>query len=89
MRRIRRKPDSVKSGGAKEDEEWSEKERKGNKEWSITSGGAERIRNGGNGKGGKEGRETREGISRAASDGFHVLRSRAELSWLQVGVVGH
>lgn len=25
-----------------------------------------------------EGRETREGNSRAVSDGFHVLRSRAE-----------
>lgn len=60
----------------------------------ITRGGAERIRNGrGEWKGRKskrtEGRETREGISTAVSDGFHVWRSRAELSWLQVGVVGH
>lgn len=38
----------------------------------------------GEGKGEKsarmEGRETREGSARAASDGFHVLRSRAERS---------
>ena len=59
--------------------------RKRNKESSIMSGEAERIRNGwGKWKGRKsertEGRETREGISRAVSDGFHVLRSRAELA---------
>lgn len=37
----------------------------------------------------RKGRETREGIRRVASDGFHVSRSGAELSWLQAGVVGH
>lgn len=50
----------------------------GNKSLSILSSEAERIRNGKSKR--TEGRETREGISRAASDGFHVLRSRAELA---------
>lgn len=70
---MRRKTDSMKSGGAKKDKDWCEKERKGSKEWSITSGEAERIRNGGNGKGGKVGEQRAEKQGRGSAEQFQMV----------------
>lgn len=75
MKKSKKKNVGVKSGE-------SEKERKGNEECNERRG--RKDQEWGKWKWRKskrtEGRETREGISRAVSDGFHVLRSRAELA---------
>lgn len=63
----------------------------GNKEWSIMSTDAVRMRNGGNAKGGKVRERRAKKQGRGSAEQFQMVSMcrGAELSWLQAGVVGH
>lgn len=74
VRRIRRKTDGVESAGAETDKNWSEIERgRGIKEFSIMSGEAERIRNGGNGKRGKVSEQRARKQGRGSAEQFQMV----------------